>query len=109
MFLRRVFSEYNSEVFSGLVFVPFGWSFSLPLISVSQRNPSRVLKYFCLSNRLCFCFGMCLEMRFLSLSFDIFEAVFLPLMWASALLFVLCVFCSEIASLSAIFLPLQAR
>lgn len=52
---------------------------------------------------------MCLEMRFLSLSFDIFEAVFLPLMWASALLFVLCVFCSEIASLSAIFLPLQAR
>lgn len=79
MFLRRVFSEYNTEVFSGLVFVPFGWSFSLPLISVLQRNPSRVLKYFCLSNRLCFCFGMCLEMRFLSLrfiSFDIFRCCF---------------------------------
>lgn len=27
-------------------FVPFGWLFSLPLISVLQRNPSRVLKFF---------------------------------------------------------------
>ena len=46
MFLRREFSECNSEVVFGLVFVPFGWPFSLPLISVSQRNPSRVLKFF---------------------------------------------------------------
>ena len=80
MFLLRLFSECNSEVFSGVVFVLFGWPFSLPLISVLQRNTSRVLKYFCLSNRLCFCFGMCLEMRFLSLrfiSFDIFRCCFI--------------------------------
>ena len=64
MFLRRAFSECNSEVVFGLVFVPFGWPFGLPLISVSQRNPSRVLKFFCLSNRLCFCGGMCLAMCF---------------------------------------------
>lgn len=79
MFLRREFSECNSEVVFGLVFVPFGWPFSLPLISVSQRNPSRVLKFFCLSNRVCFCGGMCLAMCFLSLRFAIFEAVLLPL------------------------------
>lgn len=77
MFLRREFSECNSEVFSGVVFVPFGWPFSLPFISVSRRNPSRVLKYFCLSNRLCFCCGMCLAMRFLSLRFDIFRSCFI--------------------------------
>ena len=77
MFLRRAFSESNSEVVFGLVFVPFGWPFSLPLISVSQRNPSRVLKFFCLSNRVCFCGGMCLAMRFLSLRFAIFRSCFI--------------------------------
>ena len=77
MFLRRAFPERDSEVVFGLVFVPFGWPFSLPLISVSQRNPSRVLKFFCLSNRLCFCGGMCLAMCFLSLRFAIFRSCFI--------------------------------
>lgn len=77
MFLRRAFSECDSEVVFGLVFVPFGWPFSLPLISVSQRNPSRILKFFCLSNRLCFCGGMCLAMCFLSLRFAIFRSCFI--------------------------------
>lgn len=79
MFLRRAFPERDSEVVFGLVFVPFGWPFSLPLISVSQRNPSRVLKFFCLSNRLCFCGGMCLAMCFLSFVLLYFEAVLLSL------------------------------
>ena len=110
MFLRRAFSERDSEVVFGLVFVPFGWPFGLPLISVSQRNPSRVLKFFCLSNRLCFCGGMCLAMCFLSLRFAIFRSCFIAV-WGGpiALLFLLCVFCFEIASLLVIFLPLQAR
>ena len=77
MFLRRAFSDCNSEVVFGLVFVPFGGPFGLPLISVSQRNPSRVLKFFCLSNRLCFCGGMCLAMCFLSLHFAIFRSCFI--------------------------------
>lgn len=79
MFLLRAFPERDSEVVFGLVFVPFGWPFSLPLISVSQRNPSRVLKSFCLSNRLCFCGGMCLAMCFLSFVLLYFEAVLLSL------------------------------
>lgn len=77
MFLRRAFPERDSEVVFGLVFVPFGWPFSLPLISVLQRNPSRVLNFFCLSNRLCFCGGMCLAMCFLSLRLAIFRSCFI--------------------------------
>lgn len=77
-FRKNVFatSIFRMQFRSGfrVVFVPFGWPFSLLLISVSQRNPSRVLKFFCLSNRLCFCGGMCLAMCFLSLSFAIFRS-----------------------------------
>ena len=103
MFLRRAFSECNSEVVFGLVFVPFGWPFSLPLISVLQRNPSRVLKFFCLSNRLCFCGGMCLAMCFSSLRFAIFWSCFIAAWRLLRFYFYCAFFCAEIASLSAIF------
>lgn len=109
MFLRRAFSECNSEVVLELVFVPFGWPFSLPLISVLQRNPSRVLKFFCLSNRLCFCGGMCLAMCFLSLRFAIFRSCFIAAWGLLRFYFYCAFFCTEISSFSAIFLPLQAR
>ena len=95
-FRKNVFatSIFRMQFRSGfrVGFVPFGWPFSLPLISASQRNPSRVLKFFCLSNRLCFCGGMCLAMCFFVVAFCYISKLFYCRLGAIELLFLLCVF-----------------
>lgn len=109
MFLRREFSERDSEAVFRLVFVPFGWPFGLPLISVLQRNTSKVLKFFLFVESIVLLWRNVFSNVFFVVAYCYISKLFYCRLGAIELLFLLCVFCTEITSFSAIFLPLQSR